>query len=123
MLKGIIGFIVLWCTSIAFAQVNMTQFVQVAGACHDMECVDNHLDTIDSQITALLGERMAYVQVGAKFLNKNQPLYSQARYNEVLNRVTQEAQMIGYPPIVARVVFSSIVLQSNVYSQRFQGNF
>lgn len=123
MLKGILALTILCSSTLVFAQASMNQFIQVAGACHDMTCVDNHLNAVDSQITELLGERMAYVQVGAKFLNKNQPLYSQARYNEILNRVTQEAEAIGYPPIVARVVFSSIVLQSNVYSQRFQGNF
>jgi hypothetical protein len=66
---------------------------------------------------------MAYVQVGSRFLNPNEPLYSQTRYNEILNRVTQDAQAIGYPPIIARVVFTSIVMQSNIYSQRFQGGF
>lgn len=95
------------------------QYGQNAEQCQDLECVRNNIDAIDSQIVALLGQRLAYVKRAGQLKPPATSVNDRSREIQILNKVAQQAQALGFSPIIARSVFSTILLQSNLYEQNY----
>lgn len=96
----------------------MAEYVQAADQCQNLQCVRANLDNIDSKMIALLGERLAYVQRAGQLKGRSQSTHDRGRELAIFDKVTQQAQQIGYPPEIARIVFGTILFQSNLYEQR-----
>lgn len=119
MLKKYLFIILIMISSLGHADetITMNQWWQNAVRCTDLNCANQQIDRIDKQITALLGERLAYAkrseQLRKVILGARNPGMS-----HTLPFVQQQALQMGYPPIFARNIFSTIVIQTNYYVQQ-----
>lgn len=97
---------------------NMQQSINIAEKCAYLNCVRNHIDTIDAQLVTLLGERLAYVKRAGELKGPNVPVHDQARENKILDKVSKAAETFGYSGEIARAVFVTLLKQSNSYERR-----
>ena len=98
----------------------MQQTNAIAEKCADLNCVRGNIDNIDSQIVALLGQRLAYVKRAGELKGPNVPVHDQAREDKILAKVAQEAESFGYPGTIARALYTTLLQQTNAYEQQFK---
>jgi chorismate mutase len=119
MLKKYVFLFVLLVCNVNYADepLNMSQWLQDAWQCPNLACANQQIDLIDTQITALIGERLAYAQ-RAELLRKTILGSRNLGEAHTVPMVEQQALQMGYPPIFARNIFNTIVIQTNFYVQQ-----
>lgn len=86
--------------------------------CQNLICVRNNIDSIDTQIVTLIGERLSYVKRAGELKKGKRSVHDQARENKILNQVAKQAQAVGYPPKIATAVFRTLLKQANLYETK-----
>lgn len=98
---------------------SMTRFTEIAKQCQSISCVRDNLNAVDAQMVALLGQRFAYVERAVQLQPPTSPAMSgRPQINETLNQIGAMAEQIGYSGVAARIVFASILTQSNIYERK-----
>ncbi|QLH43246.1 MAG: chorismate mutase [Coxiellaceae bacterium] len=95
----------------------MTDFMENAEECLNMSCVNANIDVIDSQIVALIGQRLAYARRTRELRGSHVDIGAQITVDPILNKVARQAEVMGYSPLIARSIFAAILLQTNLTQQ------
>lgn len=108
-----------------FAQTppaTMPEFVEQAKNCQDSRCAQENVALIDSQIVALIGQRLAFAKREEDLQPLRSPIRDQQNNQAILDNVSQQATRVGYSPMIARFVYNSILTQTNIYEQYYRRN-
>lgn len=94
-------------------------FEWVAEKCKNVQCVDENLKIIDTQISRLIAKRLAYVKRGAELKARNVRLKNKPiPIEESLPGIQGMAKEQGYNPDAASSIFKEINKQSSEYEQK-----
>ncbi|MBT0570596.1 chorismate mutase [Curvibacter sp. CHRR-16] len=86
--------------------------------CDNMQQVREHIDALDTQITALLVERTGYMTEAARIKQDPSKVYDQARIDFILARVRAMAQAQGGQPDVVEAAYKALIHASIEFEHR-----
>lgn len=83
--------------------------------CQTMAEVRDGVDTLDRQLVALIAERARYMEAAARIKLGRDTVRDDWRVNDVLAKVTAEAEKTGLPVSIAQPVWRELVERSIQY--------
>lgn len=83
--------------------------------CQTMAEVRDGVDALDRQLVALIAERARYMEAAARIKPGRDTVRDDWRVNDVLNKVTAEAEKAGLPVSIAEPVWRELVERSIQY--------
>ena len=83
--------------------------------CQTMAEVRDGVDTLDRQLVALIAERARYMEAAARIKPGRDTVRDDWRVNDVLTKVTAEAEKAGLPVSIAEPVWRELVERSIQY--------
>lgn len=83
--------------------------------CQTMAEVRDGVDTLDRQLVALIAERARYMEAAARIKPVRDTVRDDWRVNDVLTKVTVEAEKAGLPVSIAQPVWRELVERSIQY--------
>lgn len=91
----------------------------LAKQCGDLQCIQDNLDMIDSQITSLVTKRLSFVKHGAELKNSNVLAPKAPGYGNASERAGNQAQQLGSSSSAVGPVFEAIQKQSDEYEKQY----
>jgi isochorismate pyruvate lyase len=88
--------------------------------CTNLTCIRDCIDSIDTQIVDLIGQRLSYVKRAGEIKGKNIPIHDQKRENQILEKVSLLAEKQGYSSKFIISIYKIILEESNYYELESQ---
>jgi isochorismate pyruvate lyase len=89
-----------------------TSKILSASQCSSMAELRAEIDRLDRALVRLLSERQRYIERAAEIKSQRSDIRDQARVEDVLAKVTAEAEEAGLDPSLARTVWLTLIEQS-----------
>ncbi len=86
--------------------------------CPEMTDIRAEIDALDKRLVALLGERQQLIAQAGKVKPNRQAIRDEARIQEVLQLVKDEAVRCGLSPDIAEAVWVQLIEQSIAYEYK-----
>jgi isochorismate pyruvate lyase len=77
--------------------------------CADMAEVRREIDAIDRRLVAILADRLHYIDEAARIKQSRDLVHDQARIDDVLAKVSAEANRLGCDAAVVEAAFRALV--------------
>lgn len=113
-MKRKLTMVITFCVTVFFTALALANS-SVPENCQTLPCVRSHVNTIDSQLITLIGQRLAYVKMAAVIKGNPQAVVDPQREEAILTMVGQQAASEGYSPAIAQAVFKAILAESDKY--------
>ncbi|WP_291845359.1 chorismate mutase [Maricaulis sp.] len=84
-------------------------------ACQTMQEVREGVDALDRELVALIAQRARYMEAAARIKPSRDVVRDEWRINDVISKVSREAQAIGLAVEIAEPVWRELVERSIAY--------
>lgn len=114
-----LGFLIVCAFSVAVIAKPAPTVLSPASQCQTLKCVRQNIDSIDTQLVTLLGERFANVQRAGQLKKQTATaVHDSAREANILAAVQTQAEQQAYPAAPIVNVFKAILAQANNYEKK-----
>lgn len=96
----------------------MTEIRKAAEDCTTMREVRAGVDSIDRELSRLLGERFRFMEAAARIKPKREQVRDEPRKAEVIANATGHAKSDNYPPELAAELWEMLVEASIAYEMK-----
>lgn len=86
--------------------------IREASQCLNMADLRAEIDRLDRSLVRLLSERQRYIERAAEIKSRRSDIRDQARVEDVLSKVSAEAERAGLSAGIARAVWTALMERS-----------